>query len=296
MPVVEEEVAVTGVLGQPREDVNRHVFRGGNFFVLRMLGRYASELGVEAPPADLATAARRTVEHLEENAARLAVDSTEVAGERLLARVSVKNLAGHKLPTAYPSRRAWIHFTVRDRAGDVVFESGALRPDGSIRGNDNDADPRSYEEHRDRISREDEVQIYEAIMADPAGRVTTGLLEAIRFVKDNRVLPKGFSKGDAPEDVAVRGGASGDPDFADGEDSVTYSVELGGAEGPFRVEAELRYQPISYRWAHNLEEQDAEEIDRFVSYYDSMSRFSATVLARAAAEVPAEVAGAGRAR
>jgi hypothetical protein len=33
------------------------------------------------------------------------------------------------------------------------------------------------------------VQIYEAVMAGPDGAVTTGLLTAVRFVKDNRLLP-----------------------------------------------------------------------------------------------------------
>ncbi len=28
--------------------------------------------------------------------------------------------AGHKLPTAYPSRRAWIHFTVRDENNNLI--------------------------------------------------------------------------------------------------------------------------------------------------------------------------------
>ena len=39
--------------------------------------------------------------------------------------VAVENLAGHKLPTAYPSRRVWLHVTVLD-GPDVVFESGAI--------------------------------------------------------------------------------------------------------------------------------------------------------------------------
>ena len=34
--------------------------------------------------------------------------------------------------------------------------------------------------------------------------------------------------------------------------------------GPFTVEVELRYQPIGYRWAHNLERYDAPEPKRFV--------------------------------
>ena len=39
--------------------------------------------------------------------------------------VAARNLAGHKLPTAYPSRRAWLHVQVRDEVGALVFESGA---------------------------------------------------------------------------------------------------------------------------------------------------------------------------
>ena len=43
------------------------------------------------------------------------------------------------------------------------------------------------------------------------------------------------------------------------------------------------YQPIAFRWAQNLQTQNAESIKRFVRYYDSMSRDSATVLARSKA-------------
>ncbi len=77
--------------------------------------------------------------------------SVDVRNGRLDAAISVENLGGHKLPTAYPSRRVWLHVTVRDRNGKAVFESGALNPNGAIQGNDNDEDGSSFRTalHRD---------------------------------------------------------------------------------------------------------------------------------------------------
>jgi hypothetical protein len=66
---------------------------------------------------------------------------TSLAGSELSFPVRVENLTGHKLPTAFPSRRAWLHVVVTAADGHVVFESGKLNPDGSIAGNANDADP-----------------------------------------------------------------------------------------------------------------------------------------------------------
>ena len=48
MPVVNEDIALTQVLGQPRTGVSRHTFQGGNFFMLRMLNRYRAELATSA--------------------------------------------------------------------------------------------------------------------------------------------------------------------------------------------------------------------------------------------------------
>ena len=69
--------------------------------------------------------------------------SVESGAGRVQADIRVENIVGHKFPTGYPSRRTWLHLTVRDAAGRVVFESGALNPNGSITGNDNDADARN---------------------------------------------------------------------------------------------------------------------------------------------------------
>jgi len=153
MPVVEGDAPIAGVLGQSRENVSRHVFRGGNFFMPRILNRYRGELGVEALPQELETMSARTADHLSSAAARVNVENVEVARGRLRAEVVITNLAGHKLPSAYPSRRSWIHFTVRDREGEVAFESGRLEPDGSIVGNDNDADADRYEVHHTVIEK-----------------------------------------------------------------------------------------------------------------------------------------------
>jgi hypothetical protein len=283
MPVVETPVAITSVLGEPRSGVKRHVFTGGNFFMLNMLNRYRDELGVEALPHELDAAAARTVDFLQSKTATISIERTEVAGERLRVDVRVVNLAGHKLPTAYPSRRVWIHLAVRDGTGGTVFESGALAATGRIEGNANDRDPTRYEPHHREIDRADRVQIYEAIMVDQGGRVTTGLLSGVRFVKDNRLLPRGFEKATADDDIVVRGEAAEDPDFAAGNDRVQYLVDLAGSTGPFRIEAQLWFQPIAYRWAENLREYDAPETRRFNVYYESMAAESAVVLARDAA-------------
>jgi hypothetical protein len=69
-------------------------------------------------------------------------------------------------------------------------------------------------------------------------------------------------------------------------DRVRYVVDTPGGAGPFRVDVELRYQPIAYRWARNLAEYDAAETRRFVTWFDAMSAGSSVVLTRASIIVP----------
>jgi hypothetical protein len=53
------------------------------------------------------------------------------------------------------------------------------------------------------------------------------------------------------------GEAADDPRFTDQGSSVRYVVSTGDATGPFKVEAELWFQPIGFRWAHNLAPYDS---------------------------------------
>jgi cytochrome c551/c552 len=283
MPEVKEPVAVTALYGQKREGMHRHVFVGSNFVLEGMLQDHRDELATVALPEEMDAAMKRTTEFLETQAAKVTIGSIDRTANGIAMEVHVENLGGHKLPTAYPSRRAWLHVVVRDGSGHAVFESGALNPDGSIVGNDNDEDPLKYEPHYREITRPDQVEIYEPILKDSQGKVTTGLLHAVGYLKDNRLLPHGFDKATAMKEIAVTGGAADDPAFTDKGSTVRYAVSTGGATGPFIVEAELWYEPIGFRWAHNLAPYQASEPQRMVRYYDSTSRKLAIVLARAQA-------------
>lgn len=285
MPAEREPAAISSVLGQPRDGVSRHSFRGGNFFMLSVFARHAAQLSVTAPRNELEGSIQRTREHLQTMAAMVSIDEAAINGDRLEASLTIMNLAGHKLPTAYPSRRAWIHFTVRDGDGNLVFESGRHRPDGSIVANDNDLDPSRYEPHFDRIESSSQVQIYEGILADSKDRVTTGLLRAVRYIKDNRLLPEGFDKTTASPDISVKGAANGDESFEGGLDSIVYAVPIGSAKGPFTVEAGLWYQPIAFRWARNLDDYDAPEPRLFAELYRQNADNSAIRLAADSSKV-----------
>ncbi|MBN2195876.1 MAG: hypothetical protein JW751_23870, partial [Polyangiaceae bacterium] len=274
-----DPTAITSVLAQPHPGMRSHVFRGGNAFVLGMLARYRGELGVTAFPTELEATAAGTREQLERRSATLTIVRAERSAATLVVDLRLENQAGHKLPTAYPSRRIWIHLAIRDASGRVWFESGALARDGSITGNDNDDDSGRFEPHYRVIERPDQVQIYEPILGDPSGAVTTGLLTATRYLKDNRVLPTGFDPRTAPADVAVYGEAATDPDFVGGADELRYRIALADAAGPLELTAELLYQPIGYRWAENLRRVAAPEPARFGRYYSAMAPASATTLA-----------------
>ena len=109
--------------------------------MVRLLNRYRKELGVTALPSELEATATATIRQLQQETATLSLSSPTLNAGTLAFDVDIGNVTGHKLPTGYPSRRVWLHVTVRNERGDAVFESGAFTTTGSIVGNDSDADP-----------------------------------------------------------------------------------------------------------------------------------------------------------
>ncbi|MEW6667655.1 MAG: hypothetical protein AB1512_20800 [Thermodesulfobacteriota bacterium] len=249
----------------PRNGFGLHHMVGGNAFILTLLRENPIETELTAAPWAIERTLSRIRQRLSNRTATIAIDRLEPKEAVLEIRVRVTNRTGHKFPTAFPSRRAWIHLAVTDRAGQVLFRSGEPHPDGSIAGNEADRDLSSYEPHYDVIESPDQVQIYEAIMMDTDDKVTYTFLRAKEHRKDNRLLPSGFDKDKADPDTRVHGEASMDQNFVGGSDLIAYRVGLGNSEGPYSVKAELLYSSVSHAFLQDLISQadKSSYIDRF---------------------------------
>lgn len=285
MPDAEGGVHIASSSVNPRSPFARHLFAGANPYVLQILQTYGDELGATAGEAHFQEAIDASQAFLRTETAALDLEDLELRGARLGATIVVENLAGHKFPTAFPSRRAWLHVVVRDADGAVVFESGAPQPDGSIAENDNDLDPTRFEPHYQALVSPTQVQIYEAVLRDSGGAVTTSVLRAAGYLKDNRLLADGFQKSAPYPDIAVRGEARDDPDFDGGGDRVLLDVPLSGTRrAPYTVTVELLFQPIGYRWIENLRGAEGAEVEAFLRYADSIPN-EPVVIARAESQV-----------
>lgn len=245
------------------EPFARHTFTGGNVFMLNLFGEFSEELGFPGSVAALDQHIARTEDLLQNKTATLAISALDLQDDTLTFEVVIDVLTGHKFPTSFPSRRTWLHVIVSDANGKVIFESGGHEDTGEIYGNANDENPEAFEPHYDLISAPDQVQIYEPIMKDVAGEVTTFQMLAAGYLKDNRLLPAGFDKQNPPPVSSVIGEALKDSSFTGGSDSITYQVQTDGVSGPFTVQVELLYQSVSYRWALNVLESQTEEAQTF---------------------------------
>lgn len=233
---------------EPRDGFARHTFSGANTVVLDMLDRNRATLGVTTEGLADAIAANR--EFLRD-AARLELVRVARDASSLTVAVKVINAAGHKLPTGFPSRRAWLDFSVQDASGRLLFRSGAVDEEGRIAGIDDRALPAGYSPHRNLIQRSEEVQVYESAMHDTDGAPTHTLLHAAGYLKDNRLLPAGFDVAAATDDTRVVGQAAADANFTGGSDVVTYRVPVT-AGGELQVRVALRYQPLSAAFLDDL--------------------------------------------
>jgi hypothetical protein len=270
MPVAVGGVQVAATSVEVRSPYARHQFLGGNVYMLEILERFADELQVIAPSLSLQEAVENTRQQLSNQAVELQVEEARLSGQWITVDLHLETLTGHKFPTSFPARRAWIHLRAEDADGEVLFESGMPLPNGSIEGNDSDQDPTAFEPHYDVILDQNQVQIYEAILGDESGAVTWGMMQADNYLKDNRLLPIGLDKESAIPQIRVSGEAAEDDDFLGGGDSIRYSFNIGQAPAPFTLTIELLYQSIGSGWIESLRGFSASEIDRFLRYVDEV--------------------------
>jgi hypothetical protein len=261
---------------KPRQEVRGHIFAGANAFMIRMLRENRRDLGVTAPDAALRRAEAANRNLLGTKTARLTIGEIVKKGGSLRFQIKVENRAGHKLPTAYPSRRVWLRVQVI-HGGRLIFHSGSFDRSGRLVG--------KRTGHHHEITAPDQVQVYELRSADSSGKPTTSLIAMSKRVLDNRILPMGWRARGPHTDVTKPIGTKGDPDFKAGSDTVRFKVPAG-AGGRVRVVAWLYYQSIPPHWVDSLRSVDAPEARMFVEMYDeadktpetlaTASRFSAT--------------------
>jgi hypothetical protein len=258
-----------------RDNFAEHDFIGGNLLMLDILANNRIQLGV------LATSFSDTqakTEAMLASAASIEQVQSSISNGQLDFTLRVNSNTGHKLPSSYPSRRVIVHVSVTDSTGNIVFESGHVNSDGSVLGVDSDNDELSYETHHDVISNEQQVQVYEAIMGDNNGAVNYTLLRGRSYLKDNRILPSGFDKQTASQDIKVIGAALSDDNFTAGSDDLRYQIS-GLGSGPYTVSAELVYQVIAYPFAQDLFKDNTPETNDFRVMY-SRSDFKSVVITR----------------
>jgi len=238
---------MTPISSQPpglpaRAPYGRHTFFGGNAYMLQLMAENLGWVGAEVTAADLMEASEATEAMLQTSAS---VElSVELDGEVLHGTVRVENHTGHRLPTGYPSRRVIVRFTVLDASGSILWQSGRPHVQGGLldRAGDRLDYPGAYMPHFDVIVREDQVQIYEGVMGDRALEPTRSLLQATGYLKDSRILPRGWSEDHPDADLTGPIAIGADPDFLPGEDTVRYRLLV--PEGAATVRVELVFQSV----------------------------------------------------
>ncbi len=258
-----------------RSPFGRHIFRGGNAFMLSILRDNAEQLKPRASTAAFDAQIARERDFLGTQTAKVMVLASKVEDD-LSVSVRVDNLAGHKLPSAHPSRRAWLEVVVLDETGTVLFSSGTPNSDGLLV--DMSGTPLASEaigggvhDHYQAITSEDQVQIYQSLMLDASGAYTWDLLAAATYAKDNRILPTGWDGAQAQALGVQAEGIGEDPDFIAGSDHAHYQLS-GLAEEAAEVRVRLLYQSVSPRYVAELAETETQEVQDFVKMYQAADR------------------------
>jgi hypothetical protein len=299
-PQAEHTLPAEDIDLQERAGFGKHTLVGLNVYLLKMAWQFPDILGIRKSDPMLTstgidsipTAENAMLEQAVNRTATVTVADVRNEKDTLSARVTVINRVGHKFPSGVGFRRAFIQFSVLDVNNKVLWSSGRTNEVGVIVDGGKTPQPvagelwwksdcsaridpqaRIHQPHYQEITRQDQVQIYQELVAAPPkdateqscgahakaqGPLTTSFLSICAKVKDNRLLPAGFLKLDdriavskalgADEDMAIESGPDGvgdDPDYVTGgRDSLVYRVPLADIDGkPAAVQATLYYQP-----------------------------------------------------
>ena len=215
MPFIEDSVVIaTDLLAlKKRYPFGLHQFFGANTAMLTMMRDNRSDLSIHPSSPDSVWNESISNNRISlKRSAVLEILNVQSLNDTLYVDVHTTNKAGHKFPSGYPSRVAWIQLILTDGVtNDTFYTNGLMDANGEIEGRDI-----PYELHHEVSYSGDDVQIYEMVMSDLGGHLTTRLNAASHPLKDNRLLPLGFKQDHISYDtVAVWGNAKEDIHFSD---------------------------------------------------------------------------------
>ena len=273
MPRINDPVVISAnyVFLQGRSPYGLHTMVGANTFMLQMFRDNVEELDLTATAEQFDSSLFKTRQMLQTQSLELELDEAYYQNDTLAFEVFMRNIAGHKFPSGYPARRAFVEFIVTDGEGNELFTSGKLQEDYEVEGQNE-----TFEPHYDVIDNSEQVLIYEQVLADVNDDVTTVLERADHLLKDNRLAPKGFSINHEVYDTTlVEGLALTDPTWnhedgveGSGTDRVTYKVKMNGYEGEVNVSAKMFYQSLPPKWMEEMFAVDTPEINYFEDKYN----------------------------
>lgn len=275
VPVIDDGVVLSAnyVFLQPKSPFGMHHFAGANSFMLNMLKNNIDELGLTASATQFDSTIARTDRMLQHNALLLEAHVTSRDEDTAFVDVKLTNLAGHKFPSGYPARRAWVELVVTNDNGDTIYRNGGWDGHYEVIGHD-----ASWEPHYDVVRTPDEVQIYEMVMGDVNGTKTTVLERANSKLKDNRLVPSGFRADHYAYDTAyIANVPPSDTDFnhnalgqeGSGTDIVHYHAAMHGYAGTVHVQAHVWYQSAPPKWMEEMFAHNSTQIDRFRDLYNA---------------------------
>jgi hypothetical protein len=240
-----------------RDHYPRHALHGLNVFLNAMFQQFPLILGARqidymtdlstVPP--LITGRNSMLEMAKSETAAVDIQVLQKTHDgQLRAVILVTNKAGHYLPSGVGFRRIFLEFLVRDAAGRLLWASGRTNELGAIldgttnrvlSSEEPDKHPGNpFQPHYQVIQRGDQVQIYQELIKDSAGNLTTSFVRRVEEVKDNRIRPKGFdpkvfARSSSPFIRALAhlpGEESKDPYYFDpkltGADQIEYLIPL----------------------------------------------------------------------
>lgn len=273
MPRIDEPVILSAnhTFLPPRSPYGKHELVGGNSFMLKLMKQHRESLGIPASEANFDTTIARTERMLQQQTLDIDLTMHNYHCDTAYYHLRLSNKAGHKFPSGYPSRRAFVEFVLLKENGDTIFSSGVMQPDHEVQGQDP-----VYEPHWQTIREPHQVQIYEMVMGDVNGNVTTVLERAFQTLKDNRLAPKGFTSFHAVYDTTrIYGNVLTDPDFnfdgfeGSGTDLIRYHVPIDCYEGLVTARARVYYQPVPPKWNQEMFAFNTPEIDAFRTMYEN---------------------------